>query len=131
VKQQSTERWQTQWEQTTNGSTTKQFFPNIKERLKKRLHLTPNFTATVTAQGKIKAYLHRFKITDSPKCPCEAGNQTVGRHIYECQRLQKETEAPTRSTTKQDTWPREKSDIVNKYIKQFTQFMNSIDFDKM
>ena len=35
VKQQSIERLQTQWEQTTKGSTTKQFFPNIKERLKK------------------------------------------------------------------------------------------------
>ena len=32
VKQQSIEWWQTQWEQTTKGSTTKQFFPNIKER---------------------------------------------------------------------------------------------------
>jgi hypothetical protein len=35
VKQQSIERWQTQWEQTAKGSTTKQFFPNIKERLEK------------------------------------------------------------------------------------------------
>jgi len=32
VKQQSIERWQTQWEQTTKGSTTKQFFPNIKDK---------------------------------------------------------------------------------------------------
>ena len=36
VKQQSTERWQTQWEQTTEELTIKQFFPDIKveERLK-------------------------------------------------------------------------------------------------
>ena len=50
---------------------------------------------------------------------------------YECQRLQKATDALIRSITKQDTWPREKSDLVNEYIKQFTQFINSIDFDKM
>jgi len=43
-------------------TTTKQFLPNIKERLnKKRLKLIPNFTAIVTAHGKTKAYLHRFK----------------------------------------------------------------------
>jgi len=131
VKQQSIESWQTQWEQTTKGSTTKQFFPNIKERLKKRLKLTPNFTATVTAHGKTKAYLHRFKIIDSPKCPSETGNQIVDHLIYEFQRLQKEKEALTRSTTKQDTWPRGKSDLVNKCIKQFVRFINSIDFDKM
>jgi hypothetical protein len=84
VKQQSIESWQTQWEQTT-----KHFFPNIKERLKKRLKLTPNVTAIVTAHGKTKAYLHRFKIIDSPKCPCETGNQAVDHLIYEYQRLQK------------------------------------------
>ena len=89
------------------------------------------FTATVTAHGKTTAYLHRFKITDSPKCPCETGNQTVDHLIYECQRLQKGREAHTRSITKQDVWPRGKSDLVNNYIKQFTQFINSIDFDKM
>jgi hypothetical protein len=108
VKQQSIERWQTQWGQTTKATAKVQFFPNVKERLKKRLKLTRNFTATVTAHGKTKAYLHRFKIRDSPKCPCETGNQTVDRHIYECQRLQKERDAPTRSTTKHDTWPRGK-----------------------
>jgi len=107
VKQQSIERWQTQWEQTAKRSTTK-VFPNIKRRLKKRLKLTPKFTAIVTANGKTKAYLHRFKIIDSPKCPCETGNQTVDHLIYECQRLQKEREALIRSITKQDIWPREK-----------------------
>jgi len=106
---------------TTKGPTTKQFFPNIKEGLKKRLQLTPNFTATVTAHGETKAYLHTFKIIDSPKCPCETGNQTVDHLIYECQSLQKEREALTRSTTKQDSWPSEKSDLVNKYTKQLTQ----------
>jgi len=35
VKQQSIERWQTQWKRTTKGSTTKWFLPNIKERLKR------------------------------------------------------------------------------------------------
>jgi len=89
MKQQSIEMWQTPWEQTTKGSTTKQFFTNIKERLKKRLKLTPNFTAIVTTHGKTKAYLHRFKIIDSPKCPCETVNQTLDHLIYECQRLQR------------------------------------------
>jgi hypothetical protein len=37
VKQQSIGKWQSQWEQTTKGRITKQFFPNIKERLGKRI----------------------------------------------------------------------------------------------
>ena len=83
--------------------------------------MTPNFTATVTAHGKTKAYLHRFKIIASPKCPCETGNQSVDHLIYESQRLQKEREALTRNITKQDIWPSEQSEPVNKYIKKFTQ----------
>jgi len=99
VKQQSIEKWQTQWEQTTKGSTTKQFFPNIKERLKKIIKITPKFTATVTvtvtvtAHGETKAYLHRFKIIDSTECPCGTSNQTVGHLIYVCKNLQKERQA--------------------------------------
>jgi len=95
VKQQSIEKWQTQWEQTTKGSKTKEFFPNIKERLQKRIKLTPNFTATVTAHGITKAYLHRFKIIGRPECPCETGNQTVDHLIYECKKLAAEGERST------------------------------------
>ena len=66
IKLQSTEKWQLQWNQTTKGAETKQFFPNIKERLKNNIRLTPNFTAIVTGHGKTRSYLHRFKVIDSP-----------------------------------------------------------------
>ena len=88
-------------------------------------------TATVTAHGKAKDYLHIFKVTDLPECPCENGNQTVDHFIYACQRIQKEVEALISNIAKQDTWPREKIELANKYIKQFTQFTNSINFDNL
>ena len=49
--------------------------------------------------------------------------------IYECPKLQREREVLVRKVVKQETWPREKSELVNKYIKYFAQFINSIDFD--
>ena len=51
--------------------------------------------------------------------------------IYECPKLQTEREVLVRNTVKQETWPSEKSELVNKYIKYFAQFINSIDFDKL
>ena len=36
-----------------------------------------------------------------------------------------------RNIAKQDTWPKEKSELMNKHLKYFTQFANSIDFDKL
>jgi len=74
---------------TTKGRITKQFSPNIKERLGKRIQLTPSLTAIVTAHGKTKDYLHRFKIIDSSECTCGGGNQTVDYLIYECPKLQR------------------------------------------
>jgi len=46
--------------------------------------------ALVTAHGKTKVYLHRFKIIESPECPCDGGNQTVDHLIYECNKLHRE-----------------------------------------
>ena len=93
----SLKKWQMQWDRTTKALTTKELFPNtrwfkydgdwlrlvytqsvpvifeppcIKGRLNTKITLTPNFTAFVTSHGKTKSYLHRFKIIESPDCPC-------------------------------------------------------------
>jgi hypothetical protein len=42
---------------------------------------------------------------------------------------ERDREVLIRSIAKQDTWPREKSELMNKYLKHFTQFINSTDFD--
>ena len=68
MKETCLKKWQMQRE-----STTKEFFPNIKDRLETKITITPNFTALVTSHGKTKSYLHRFKIIESPDCPCGVG----------------------------------------------------------
>jgi hypothetical protein len=90
-----------------------------------------SFTAILTAHGKTKACLHRFKIIESPECPCDGGNQTVDHLIYDCTKLQREREKLISRVTKQDNWPVNKSDLVNKHIKHFLQSANSIDFEKV
>jgi hypothetical protein len=66
-REKSIEKWQQQWNNSTNGLVTKEFFPNIKDRLKMKIHLTPNFTAMVIAHGKTRSYLYRLKLTVSPE----------------------------------------------------------------
>ena len=131
MRDQSIAKWQLQWHQTTKALTTKEFFPIIKDRLISKIKLTPNFTAIVTAHGKTKTYLHRFKIIESPECPCDGGNQTVDHLIYDCNILQREREKLISKVSKQDNWPVTKSDLVNKYIKYFPEFTNTIDFTKL
>ena len=57
-RQKSTAKRQHQWDNCINGHITKEYFPEITDRLKMHINLTPNFTAMVTAHGKTKAYLH-------------------------------------------------------------------------
>jgi hypothetical protein len=105
------EKWQTQWDRTIKSRTTKDFFPNIKDRLKNKIKITPNFTAFVTAHSKTKAYLHRFKIIDSPECPCGGGDQTVDHLLYDRTILQNERERLIGKISRQDNWPVNKSHI--------------------
>jgi hypothetical protein len=53
-----------------------------------KIPITPELTAIVTGHRKTKAYLHRFKLTDNPMCPCKEGQQTSEHIIYECKNLE-------------------------------------------
>jgi hypothetical protein len=81
-----------QWDRTTKACTTKDFFPNVKDRLNTKITLTPHFTAFVTSHGKTKSHLHRFKIIESPDCPCGRGSQMVDHLLFDCTILQEERE---------------------------------------
>jgi hypothetical protein len=87
--------------------------------------------AIVTAHGKTKAYLHRFKIIESPECPCDGGNHTVDHILYDCIKLPREREKLIHNLSNHDSWPVNKSFVVKKHIKRFIQFVNSIDFEKL
>ena len=132
-REKSTEKWQQQWDHTTKGLATKEFFLNIKDRLKMKINLSPKFTAMLTAHGKTRLYLHRLKIIESPECPYANGNQTVDHLMYQCSKLNNKREK-TNSVylkKKDDNWTVKKNELVNKYLKQFKIFTNSIDYGKM
>ena len=108
---------------------TKQFFPSISDIIKAKMHVTPNFTALVTGHGKTRAYLHRFKLLESPTCPCGKEEQTTDHLIYRCILLKQPRETLKRETSKQGNWPTTKQDLINIHLKQFIKFTNSIDFN--
>ena len=83
LSEQSVEQWQTEWERTTKGVITKSFFPKIADRLKLKISATPKFTAIITGHGNIRTYLDKYKITESPVCSFDEGDQSVDHIIYE------------------------------------------------
>jgi len=84
LNEQSVKQWQNEWERSSKGVITKSFFSKIVDRLKLRINATPNFTTIVTGHGKIKTYLYKCKIIDSPMCSHDEGEQSVDHILYEC-----------------------------------------------
>jgi hypothetical protein len=65
------------------------------------------------------------------ECVCANGDQTVDHLIFDYPKLDKEREKLIAYTAKEEGWPLRNSDLVNKYLNQFKQFINSIDFEKL
>jgi len=55
MEEEAKEKRQKEWKDCTKGAITKQFFPNVKDRLKLQIDINPVFTALVTGHGKTRA----------------------------------------------------------------------------
>jgi len=124
-------KWQIKWDATTKGRATKQYFPSVTERLKMNLRLSPKLTAMLNGHGKTKACLNRFKIIQSPECSCKHGDQRTDHPLYDCEILGKERETLIAYTSREEDRTARKRESVDKYLKQFTNVANFIEFGKL
>jgi len=85
----------------------------------------------VTGHGKINSYLHRFKISETPLCPCGNQDQTTDHLPFECDLLQTERNNLSTTIRKTDLWPTSKSHLIKKHLRAFLQFANAIVIDKL
>jgi len=81
----------------------------------------------VTDHGNIKSYLHRFKIIDTPNCPCGNGNQTTGHILLECATLQEDRERLIAEVAKTDDCLISKDVLIKKHYKAFAKFTKKMD----
>jgi hypothetical protein len=84
TEEESIQKWQKERNECTKATITKQFFPNVQDRLKMKINVTPNFSAVVTGHGKTGAYFCRFKKMEQATCPYNSGDQTVDHLLYQC-----------------------------------------------
>jgi len=131
LEEESKLKWQQKWEEIPKAAQTKQFYPRITDRLKSKIDITSNVTAMVSGHGKIRAYLHRFKLLESATCPCNEGDQTTDHLLYHYTLLHQQREKLVKGTLKHGICPISKHDLITKHLKAFMKFTNSIDFDKL
>ena len=85
----------------------------------------------VTGHGNIKSYLHRFKIIESPICPCGTKDQTIDHLLYECELLKNERHSLILTISKTHVWPINKDKLIRNYYKIFAKFTNEIPLKKL
>jgi hypothetical protein len=106
-----------EWDQTTKGEITREYFPVVADRLKMKINVTQNFTTMVMGHGSVRSCLHRFKIIESPICPCGTTEQTVNHILVECELLNKERNNLISAVLKTDIWPITKNKLIRNILK--------------
>ena len=108
------------------------FFPNLVQRLKTKIPITPEFTALVTGHEKTRSYLHRLKLVDDPMCPCNEGEQTSDHIIFECNIFEAQRVPMIKKIVDSgESWPPVKDELTTKFLQAFSIFVKSIDFQKL
>ena len=106
-----------------------EYFPVVADRLNMKMNITHNFTFKVTGHGNIR--LHRFKILETPTCPCGTKDQTIDHLLYECELLNTERDSLISTVLKTDVSPISKKTLIRKHFKIFVKFTNETFFDKL
>ena len=78
-----------------------------------------------------KRATHMVQLSTQNEKSCMNTAHQLCYHHYHHHHVHEEREKLIREVSKQDNWPVEKSDLVNKHIKHFIQFANAIDFEKL
>jgi hypothetical protein len=120
------QKWQREWTTSHKAAATKHYFPSVRDRLRSKIKLTPKITAVLTGHGMTKAYLHRFHLREEATCSCGHEYQTMDHLLFHCTN----TDAQRAVLQQQiSTWPASKQDLIFKYQKEFSAFVESIDFE--
>jgi hypothetical protein len=72
--------WHQQWTNTGKGAMTKAFFPSVRNRLRQKIPIFPEFV-TITGHGKLRLYLHRFGLIVNPTRPCVEEEEETTDHL--------------------------------------------------
>jgi hypothetical protein len=124
-------KWQSEWDKTTKGQITKDFFPVTQDRLKMKIQITPIFTKMITGHGNLESYLYKFNIIESSTCPCGTTEQTIDHLIFQCELLGKERDKLISGVSKTDNWPQSKNRLMRDHFQSFYKFIHEISLEKL
>jgi hypothetical protein len=101
----------------------------VQQMLRLVIPTTAEFTSMITGHGKTRSYLYRFRIIEDKTCTCKKGPQTVSHLSLESENVTTAKSRLKKHTTKGDNWSVSNDKLTKIYLKEFLQFVKSINFD--
>jgi len=73
----------------------------------------------VTGHGNITSNLYKYKIIDSPMCPCKIGDQKTYHILYDCDLVNQEKDKLKAEILRTENWPVSKYTLIKKNTPKF------------
>jgi len=135
LRQKSMDVWNNSWTTTQKGAQTKKFFQTINSRFKTKIELTGNLTMALSGHGKkTKEYLHRFRILNSPVCPCNwTSTQSIDHILFDCKKIDDLRKYYIFYCKKKGVaeFSRHKEILISKCSRTFIKFVNALPFQDL
>ncbi|KAK9296730.1 hypothetical protein QLX08_009344 [Tetragonisca angustula] len=98
--------WQAEWRSSDHGRITREFFADVRSRLKlESIKISHHTSQILTGHGNINSMLHRFKLSETDLCHCGQPD-TVEHIIYHCKEEKVERAKMIEEIEKQGVrWP--------------------------
>ncbi len=130
VYQQNLHIWNDRWTTTTNGETTRKFFPTVYQRMQSKRYFTTDFyfTQILSNHGKLNSYLSRFKVTDNEMCSLCKIKEDVMHVIFHCNKYDPQREDLIQHVLQNDiSWPCNLEILISqKIFEKFKKFCDMI-----
>ena len=123
--------WETEWATSTKAADTRKYFSTVRDRLRTKIHLTPKLTPVLSGHGKTRACLHRFKLREEATCVCGKEDQTMDHIMFKCIKTREQRDILKHRINKTNKLQDYKQELITKYRKVYTEFIDSIDFEKL
>jgi hypothetical protein len=65
------------------------------------------------------------------ECPCSHDIQTLDHLIFQCKRIRNERAILKSNVLEEGKWSVSKCELTNRNLKQFINYINSMDFEKI
>ncbi|CAF4950830.1 unnamed protein product [Pieris macdunnoughi] len=130
------QKWATRYKNEPTGKITKMFLPDAiaAHKITRSIKFSSALTQILTGHGGFSAYLHRFKLKESPECVCGHAEEDVPHilfdclvHLYNRMKLEKQinVERIDKSNIALEIANKEKRDIIIKYCIEVGMLVNN------